>query len=266
MMKKNTEKKLKSLIALASSLLPASGASSQIIYTDVSPDLVISANEQYTLDLNNDGIFDFNLRIDSIQSSKKIGLNGYGSLDGEMAIIPSTGQPFLSVLGPDDYIGAAQNWLSEPSIAALLYINYGPVYWENNQDNFAGLRFNLGVDTHYGWVRARVGTSPLSLTIRDYAYNSTPDQPINAAGVLIENLSDMSEPSVYASQHALTVLLPNENHRATISLYNMMGEKLISRELNAVKSHLPLPDIAAGIYLVTVLNSTRHYSKTVRID
>ncbi|HVI49151.1 MAG TPA: M43 family zinc metalloprotease [Chitinophaga sp.] len=48
------------------------------------------------------------------------------------------------------------------------------------QTAYAGIKFTLNGRTHYGWIRMTVSADGSTLTIRDYAYNETPDAGINA--------------------------------------------------------------------------------------
>jgi hypothetical protein len=68
------------------------------------------------------------------------------------------------------------NWGSstpEPLVGESAAPNF-----QNLGDRYIGCKFKLGLNTHYGWVR--VNFSSLTLVIKDYAYESTPNQPINA--------------------------------------------------------------------------------------
>ena len=64
-MKKITQKKLSQRLvrygALTAAIAGVADASGQIIYTDITPDYSGGANTDYALDLNNDGIIDFNI-------------------------------------------------------------------------------------------------------------------------------------------------------------------------------------------------------------
>ena len=59
-MNKSLIKKIKNYSAAAGSVVAATSASGQIIYTDVNPDLTVSGNmHAYMLDLDNDANADF---------------------------------------------------------------------------------------------------------------------------------------------------------------------------------------------------------------
>ncbi len=71
---------------------------------------------------------------------------------------------------------------------ALGYINvfssssiYTAGNFQGDGDRFVGVRFQLdGATNHFGWIRVNVAADYRSVTIRDYAYNTTPDTTIAA--------------------------------------------------------------------------------------
>jgi hypothetical protein len=60
-------------------------------------------------------------------------------------------------------------------------------YWGGNpKDHYVGVRFSIGGQTHYGWIRLTVTTDPnphgpaMSATITGYAYETVPNKTILA--------------------------------------------------------------------------------------
>ena len=166
-----------------------------IVYTDVHPDSTIyavlsstygTAGEHYDLDLNNDGVKDFELRVYAISSrgGGERPLRGahatvstiYYTSDKKVAI-ESRRIDLLDSLGS---IGASsESWMS--GSINLLGAN---IVWARDTA-FLGLKLIKGSDTYYGWVRLagvlRTGfTLGATITVLDYAYNSTPNAPILA--------------------------------------------------------------------------------------
>jgi len=69
--------------------------------------------------------------------------------------------------------------------------NFNPVYgmvtntntytygeFPDGQDKFIGIKFDISGGTHYGWVRVNLNTNADQITIKDWAYETTPDEPI----------------------------------------------------------------------------------------
>ena len=55
---------------------------------------------------------------------------------------------------------------------------WGTTLFPNGADTYLGAKFKIGANVHYGWVRVLwVGSV---LTVKDFAYETTPDMAINA--------------------------------------------------------------------------------------
>jgi hypothetical protein len=56
------------------------------------------------------------------------------------------------------------------------------------EERFAGIRFHIGEEAHYGWIRIMVDSTADSLLVFDWAYQETPDVSIQAGEGLGINL------------------------------------------------------------------------------
>src|SRR5262245_30117494 len=82
-MKPGVTGKLKCYSALVSSIVAANySAEAQIIYTDVNPDVVILPNNNYLLDMNNDGIMDYKMGL-----YERHGTDRYSTYSGKNYLI-----------------------------------------------------------------------------------------------------------------------------------------------------------------------------------
>lgn len=195
-MDKDYKNKLKSRMLTYGSMATAIGASSNVsaavVYTDIVPDHVGGGNSQYMLDVNNDGTNDFafngyswfysgyygTYQSNSFRLQPLAGSNGWqqGGYYGGPGVLSSSnmisaGQSFGTYSGALNY-----SWG---------YGCYGG--WCSQTDKFIGLRFNIGGNTHYGWVRLDVSGN--SWVIKDYAYEDTPNTPIMAGNVGVPTAS-----------------------------------------------------------------------------
>jgi hypothetical protein len=188
--------------------------SSKIVYTDVNPDsLILKMNPaSFNLDLNNDGINDF--EFNSTKGTCDDGLiapevpyvylsvapaSGGNTIMTNSASI-TNGLNLASVLDSSTAIAPDSLWASTPQF--LLYgastsgyircmVVHG--YWLNVSDKYLGLKFIKGNNTYYGWARLSssysVTPAPYrhltigQLILKDYAYNSIPNQPILAGQI-----------------------------------------------------------------------------------
>jgi Secretion system C-terminal sorting domain len=194
-MKMQTIKKIVVFIIMLTCFL--SNSKSQIVYTDVNPDSVI--NGSYNLDLNNDGVADFILTDTTwLVTQGRCGT----ATDYIFKITPLHNDAVLSdtiyypyALQANDSIAAdLSSWLiaANQALAQLqwqcdrcggaedghyCFRSFGTGHWVNlSGDRYIGLQLIKGSNTYYGWVR--LSKSPFS--VKDYAYNSIPGQPILA--------------------------------------------------------------------------------------
>src|SRR5436190_2518286 len=182
-------------------IFPSSFA--QIIYTDVIPDAVISTNGAgYFLDLNNDGIQDFNITYStSLISgfcsgstlSTKIDINITPLSTNEVGHASSYPSTYPASLISNSIIDETIfSWQSNPGQTletkswhcVTIYRNlkrwvtYYSGSWYNATSKYLPLRLHVGLQVYYGWVRLTLPTGLASFTVLDYAYNSTPGQSI----------------------------------------------------------------------------------------
>jgi hypothetical protein len=125
----------------------------------------------------------------------------YSTSSGSLEI----NSPTVDGLNPGDIIDdAGGSWAGIQSFywTGLLGVNYsqgfiGPDYsdisaWSAgdfiNNEQYIGVRFYIGSDQHYGWIRASLGSVIDPLTIIDWAYELTPGEMIFAGEGLGINL------------------------------------------------------------------------------
>ena len=187
------------------SLFPLT-SNSQIVYTDVNPD--VTSTGTYNLDLNNDGTIDFVIKHTTGNKSKSNNCIGTKTNDAIM-ITPSnncgivnntdnsTGKSFPSKLPFNSIISNAQNWNGVKNQVMISYnwkceLNSGwggdYYYWNANltgqwypylpmNDGCLGLKLISGGHSYYGWVRLNTSDGTTFIVI-DYAFNSAPEQRI----------------------------------------------------------------------------------------
>jgi hypothetical protein len=163
---------------------------SQIVYTDLVPDsqmykCATSYYKYIPIDLNKDSIFD--IRVALSQGDHSI----------YVSVIPVNNAAIIkSKLNINAAIGDFSSWATTSYLIASGYWNQS--YFVFNK--FFGVKINKNGQSYYGWIRLDYindfGCS--KITIRDFAYNSTPNQPILAGSnlmpksekVIVEDIAD----------------------------------------------------------------------------
>lgn len=181
---KDKSTKLKERLAkyglMAAGIVGADQANAAVVYTDEVPDFAGGIGSQYFLDLNNDGTDDF--RIWHNGSS-----NLYISpLVATNAVLGSGGATFAYpfALNLNDPINAgAGTFFTNGFAGGFQSLNYGSCSfgnWCSITDGYMGLRFDIGGNTHYGWVRLDVNASGSVWSVKDYAYEDVANASIDA--------------------------------------------------------------------------------------
>jgi hypothetical protein len=257
---------------LAAGVIAVGGkADAQIVYTDVNPDETYTADHDLELDLNNDGIVDFTLLIGAgptryaVRLAPEMGNEALGSMSGNFFY------PFM--LNMNDPIDPAQttwNGSANGSYLTMAWVysaggSYGN--WLSATDKYLGLRFFVGTNVHYGWVRLDVAATTSSITVvyKDYAYNTVAEQGILAGQTTIGlNEAVKLDANVFAANNTLNVNL-NQHTTGTINLINMMGQTVKSVDITATDMKLPLDGIETGIYMVAIQTESGSFTQKIYV-
>lgn len=178
---------------------------SQVIYHNIDPDSIIFDSQIVPIDFNDDGntdltiqmYFDSSIFIGSSSSSWPVYIQESIFINQFNSVIKAPGYP-LSFGAANLQYGAMVSESASWNSLGTINLFYGyeiagafgggvwdlfiPYYnwFENNQ--FLGVKFKIGAETHYGWVRLSLTGDILPiLSVQDYAYEQQPDKPIEIA-------------------------------------------------------------------------------------
>ncbi|MFZ0321559.1 MAG: hypothetical protein WAL56_20710 [Candidatus Sulfotelmatobacter sp.] len=168
-------------------LVVAQPASAEIVYTPVNQ--TIPFDTTFNLDLNNDGIIDFQIKNHEVNVVRyradlfMLPVAASNRAAGE-EFAPSA-LPGGVTIGentkfPKDGVGKLAEWFF--SFSTTL----GPRYWGNwrhASNRYLGLKFVVNGEIHYGWARLSVNCvfwRPVSAKITGYAYETEPNTSIDA--------------------------------------------------------------------------------------
>lgn len=257
--KKSITRRVAEYGAAASILGIGADASGQIVYTDINPDEG-GAGVMYVLDMDNDTSpemifvqYNYLGLLDLLYAQQNTNVSVIGNGDS------SSGYPNVLDLG-DVISSANSNWnsgmyqLFNANNCAGFYGYFTGGQWCSATDKYIGLKFMIGSDTHYGWARLDV-TSSSSWLIKDYAYNSTPDAPIEA-GQTVLGLGDNFVKTVKVVGLKNTIALYNLPDSADYKVISMTGKTLLSGETNGEYYVIENETISTGVYIVELTNKT----------
>lgn len=282
-MKKNTitNNKMSAYSLMAISFLSVADVSGQLIYTDVDPDQTFDADGQsYDLDLNGDATIDFNIKVvdygissflstssGSVFSGVVRGvlitpyngnaLAGYGNTSfanpyaynyGDIigSSLPFKVAPFQSLVNYQlvyDYPASGSNYV---------YASYG--YWGGATDKYLAIQFNFGGDIYYGYARLDVSDNHHQFTIKDYAYNSTPEESIEIGFVSVSDKHLEQVINTYSYQDNIFVAIKDEKYLGSIAtVFDLNGRVIQSQTLSNEENVISMAQFPTASYIVQII-------------
>ena len=266
-MKKSLHDKLKSYSALATAVAATSAVNAQIVYTDVNPDVTVNTSGSgVNIDLDNGGAVDFMVS----QQSGVFGTYAYNAVlsgvtpngtnaiaeNGTLGTAPNT-ISLNAALNLNDPIDASLTWSTDTTqFPALVYpasTSYNFGNWIGATDKYFGFRFLIGTSTHYGWARFDVATNAASFTIKDYAYNATPNTAI-PAGVMT-GIDELLAHNilVYGFDKSINVKLMNSaSFDGFVTVTDILGQEVAKVNVVNEITTIPMDNAKPGIYFATI--------------
>lgn len=282
------KEKLKSYSALATAVFgSAAAADAQIVYTDVNPDFMSTTTngnfDTYEVDFNNDGTSDlavgtygylynyggtdyqFNYVLTIVQNSN------VAAMVGTMQTLGSYSFAVTSNVASGATIGPSSTWLDTTAAGGTQYFNavtqngttmIGTA--NTGSDVYLGARFMIGADTYYGWVRIVADAGCTSLTVKDFAYNSTADGPINAGQTTL-GLTEIEESAwnTYVSNNNIIV---KSDIEGTISVFGVDGTVIGNGEMENGTFTLNAANAAKGVYIVRITSGSVTATKKIILN
>lgn len=221
------EKRLLSYLAAASAagvgaLCCTPRAQAKVVFTDTwipIPPVASVTN----LDLNNDGIADFQIsngKSEKCRSSsgpgycvvmKVLPQNASNEIWGARGVASALGSGVT--IGPPGKFQAGHEFMGKEAFMAgstsySLYRSAGP--WRQTTRRFLGLKFIIQGQIHYGWARLSVTATGSGMfgAISGYAYETEPDKPIRTGqenGVTKKESSDVDSNGIASPDVSATV-------------------------------------------------------------
>jgi hypothetical protein len=284
------ESKLAQFTAVAGAVIAGSNVNAQIVYQDINPDVVVNiANPNYALDFNNDAIPDVGFGVAQISGSTSYsGIQftyqgtyaGVSAGGGGVQVTPtgsatSTMSSNIAPLNNGALVSGAAMFSSGGILAGDITITIpllGQTYpyqlgeWLGVTDKFLGVKFTAGVNTHFGWVRLDVSAGADAITIKDYAFNATPNGSINAGQMVgLDDLSMDEKVTVRSAFDEAMVNVTPDLIGSTIEMFSMTGQKVHSMPIEDVNTVIKFDGIETGIYTISVQSSEDAVNKKVYV-
>lgn len=278
----------------------APGAAAQVVYTDVNPDAVITNTFTGTTLAGVEFDLDANGTTEILIAERTTGANGAparyvvsgfnATVTGILGnIVPYGGVNYAYFLpvaagteigpsSPSVPIGAASDSFG---IATFTFGGSDPNGFYTAGETYIGLTFTATAGTsHYAWMRVEIPAAGGQITVKDFAYESTPNTVIlagNRGGVA-------TEPDALAEGYRFSPLAPNpttgtssfdlavgQAETVRVEAYDALGRRvavLHDAPLAAGQTRrLSLDAVAlpAGVYVVRVTGESFTTSRRVTV-
>jgi hypothetical protein len=261
-MNKDLQKRLGKYTAAAAALVGATGANAQIVYTDVNPDFAHPGNEiGYGLDLNNDANFDFALfsADTTLASGNRVRYTvvaPYGTAAASNAIAGEApgGYDYALALNSGQMIDNTLNWIAATNTMAYNVNTANPYNenWNGVTDKYLGLKFVVAGNTHYGWARLDVLAIADIWTLKDYAFNASPNTGLTAGQMTGVSTLSMESLVHFVNQpnNTVKVVVNGGLTEGAITLVSANGQTVSTGNVDADQYIVDLNGLAAGIYVI----------------
>lgn len=267
----------------AAALLGSTAAGAQVVFTDIQDTTLDKNGQYYDLDLDTNGVMDY--RITQIVDSTSADVSGV-----QIQTLSTTGNQVLGLdygnynypfkLNVGDTIGAGKPFkgLGSNDKIGYLAFNVSDTTYPNSQfrdgvtNGFLGLRLKAtdtsGVlQTHYGWVMIDVAADLKSVTIKEFGYETTPNDEILAGeGGSIISVEEVEVPLPSLAQRGgfLDIELPEDfKPGGKIIFSDLSGRQIKTASFNGRAHKLRLEGLPKGVHVATVQSNGRQASLKV---
>ncbi len=266
-MKKQLLKEFCAFIVIA--VMFSVSANAQIVYTDVNPDETINTNGGvYALDLNNDGLTDYTITftttIFASKTNKFITITPLGANKVGTDYIYPSALPLNTLIDSSSFtwLGSANQhlisrlWFQPPNQQPALWQYRGN--WNGVSNKYIPLQLDLGSQNIYGWARLDAATDAASFTVKDYAYNSIPNQSILAGqtmttGIIENSLASSIDLFPNPADKHLTIDLGSSHKNVQLNIADITGKVVYAtKATDTQKVEVNTSEFAEGIYMVQI--------------
>ncbi len=236
----------------------------QIIYTDINPDITTTlsnppseANNIVSIDFNGDNTEEYNFSWNyTLNGDWFIRMDfGDNELNRNGTLMNPSGSWYIEPMSYGDAIDSDLNWENSPEYF-LIGDNSSPNF-QNLGERCVGCKFKLGTNTHYGWVRVSFDNNK-TLTVKDYAYESSPDMEICAGcgTVSVNEISFDTYFNIYPipTSTRLTIETKNEVKIKSVRLINLTGQIIYSTNETLLHT-IDIPESLQGLYFLQIETS-----------
>ena len=242
-------KNIASLFCVLLFLVFNNNLSAQIIYTDI-PDE--TPNATYPLDLNNDSIVDFIIHFGGSGSTIGVICSPQNNNAYAGNFVGGTYLPW-ALSASNNVCDTLSTWY-DTNNPGTMGMGTSIGYWSSATNKYLALKLMVGTNTYYGWARFDLLAISSSFTIKDYAYESTPNACIQAGKNNVSSNENSDKqitifPNPFIS--STTIQTKSNLKNATLTIYNSYGKALKQmKNISGQTIGLLRNNLTSGIYFI----------------
>ena len=174
--------------------------------------------------------------------------------EGGSGIIVNTNEEIL-LLTQNTVISNTSNFYTCTIYGAIFPIIHAPDYtaWVG-QTGYLGFQFKNGTNTHYGWMKLKVTTTPTdpTITVYSYAFNSTPNQQILAGQTTLglEDINNVENIKVYPTLCSNSINIEGAKNTESIAIFDILGKKVM--EINSKTNQIDVSSLNPNTYFIRI--------------
>jgi len=250
-------KKVASLCCLLLLFVFSSKSYSQIIYTDI-PDE--TPNATYPLDLNNDTVVDFIIQF--VGSADAIGVICYPQNSNAYSGDFVSGRYLPWALSTSTPICASLATWYDSSNPGTMGLGATTGYWPGVTNKYLALKLIVGTNTYYGWARLDFLEMSGSFTIKEYAYESTPNDCIQSGQTNLGTNENSNKTifSIFPNPFISSTTIESVGNlkNATLTIYNSYGQTLKEvKNISGQTVSLSRENLPSGLYFIKLTEENK---------
>lgn len=224
--------------------LPA-GLDGQVIYHNIDPDSLLGDDDYINIDFNADGLNDITISK-YFDLDWALWTSGSTAWWGELSVhIDNFSAVVSNASYPTSYgaldlmsgfsINNSANWNTADNIKLIHYSSYVSMIYDgynnwNGANKYIGVKFNIGGEPHFGWVRLSIVNNGISeglnffyVAVQDFAYEATASAPLVIANPTASVAENIFISDVLENQNAsdFRVQFDNAQFESTVSAYRI---------------------------------------------
>jgi hypothetical protein len=142
--------------------------------------------------------------------------------------------------------------------------------WDYDQllgaDRYKGVWFKDADDCrHYGWIRCAVADSGRQYILKDYAFETECNYPLNAGdtsgGFIASIQNDIPDVNIYENSGLIYINLTQHTENDHVHIADVSGKEIYTSSLHNLQTTIELPQ--AGVYIVSVNLDGKIYTKKI---